>query len=174
MYDLKEARKKLLATLDRETKEKYIQLLRSRWVFKRPISSIQLYSAANKLLRTEDELHAHNQFLFASMAEYNHINFKHISMPPQSPAEEGTFTIVNATEYLKQPSTSSKQSQPVNTTVRTAASEYFFPNVGFIKNRIEVQAWEHGLEDGCEWAVAEYVANLCQVMIYLKISSKNI
>ncbi|KAI4458765.1 transcriptional adapter 1 [Holotrichia oblita] len=153
MSDINEARKNLELTLGEDLKKQYYDLLKQWLMFKDPITKLQFDSAVRKLLTTEEQHHSHNIFLLALLGKV------HSSRPKtyRSVSDKGSFELADYTP-------SSPTMMPPDFENRSAASELFLPDSGFIATRIAIHAWENGLE-GADDNVAEYLVYACQIFV---------
>ncbi|GJQ86296.1 hypothetical protein Trydic_g8992 [Trypoxylus dichotomus] len=153
MNDINDARKNLESTLGEDLKKQYYDLLKQWLMFKDPITKLQFDSAVRKLLTTEEQHRCHNIFLLALLGKVHSTRPKNY----RSVSDKGSFELADYTPP-------SPTMMPPDFENRSAASELFLPDSGFIATRIAIHAWENGLE-GADDNVAEYLVNACQIFV---------
>lgn len=157
MCDVNEARKNLELSLGEEGKKQYYELLKKWFLFKDNITKLQFDTAARKLMTNDEQLHNHNNFLLALFTKANMTRVK----SSRNASDKGTFEIADFMDYV-QPS--SPTMMPPDFENRSASSELFLPDSGFITTRIAIHAWENGL-DGADENVADVLVQACQMFV---------
>ncbi|XP_017778841.1 PREDICTED: transcriptional adapter 1-like [Nicrophorus vespilloides] len=156
MSDLQEARKNLEAVLGEDLLKQYFILLKKWLMFSEPLTNTQFYGAVRKLFKNDEQIVCHDLYILALASKVNSTRTKKVQT-----SDDGFYEMADFTEYL---SPSSPSMIPPNIVHRSAASEFFLPDNRFISTRIEIHAWENGL-DGAHANVSDYVVMLCQMFV---------
>lgn len=163
--DLDALRKKLEICLSEEVREQYFARLRERFLFSLSITEEEFDEETRKLLVTKEQKCSHNHFMLAVMAKFPNLRskscrtfFEKIVTPV-----ERVFEVPDYSNYV-QPSSPSIPPPPSDYEYRSAASEMFIPDQGFMACRVAITCWQNNLDNPND-NVAELMVHACQVFI---------
>lgn len=156
MFNVIETRKLLEQSLGEELTKKYFTLMREYCSFKNNRTKYEFDIEARKLLKTEEQIHNHNRFVFA---------LYETSTNPRNTTDKGTFELAELIDYIQ-----ASKIFPSDIENRSAASELFQPDSAFINARIAIHTWENGLE-GAESNVTDVLVQACQLYVKNIISA---
>lgn len=149
--DLDEAKKNLELYLSDEVKKQYFALLKECLYFNQSKTQEEFDREARKLLVTEEQKYSHNLFILAIMAKSSNSRPKSFR------------TLIEKMVTPVQPS-SPMASLPTDFENRSAASELFIPDNGFMSCRIALVSWENNLDKAND-NVTDLMVHVCQVFI---------
>ncbi|KAF5280611.1 hypothetical protein FQA39_LY05259 [Lamprigera yunnana] len=158
MADINESRKQLEAVLGDDIKKQYFALLKEWFLFSSSMTKMQFDFSVRSILSTPEQVQRHNDFLLALYGKINNMKLK----STRTSYDKGFFEAADTIEYLLPPSPTYLSKPEVES--RSAASELFLPDSGFIASRITIQVWESGLE-GAEDGITEVMVHACQVFV---------
>ncbi|XP_044756068.1 transcriptional adapter 1-like [Coccinella septempunctata] len=179
MDSLNEARVQLESVVGADLLKEYFAILRQWFLLNSPVNKEEFDRQARKLLLNEEQIVAHNRFLRALLEKTSSDTSKITQTiePPEpqkyksskvsdengkSSTRRGHYQPAEFVDYV-QPLSPSKII-PNDFNVRSAASELFMPDQGFISTRIALTAWENGLH-GAEANVTDVLVHSCQTFV---------
>lgn len=160
-----EARKNLELYLSDEVKKQYFALLKESLYFNQSKTQEEFDREARKLLVTEDQKYSHNLFILAIMSKSSNSrpkSFKTLIEKMVTPANRVVFEMPDYSDYVQPSSLMGSLSTDFEN--RSAASELFIPDNGFMSCRIALACWENDLDKAND-NVADFMVHVCQVFI---------
>lgn len=162
--DLEAARKKLEICLSDEVREQYFARLKEIFFFSQSTSEEEFDEEARKLLVTKEQKCSHNMFIFAIMSKFPNLkskSFRTFFEKIMTPIDR-VFEMPDYSSYVQ--SSSPTMSPPTDYEYRSAASELFIPDNGFMTCRVAITCWQSNLDTAND-NVAELMVHACQVFI---------
>lgn len=156
MSDVQEAKEVLVQSLGEELSKQYFDLFKQLLRLRGGLTKIQFNNAARKLFTNEEQLHNHNNFMLLFYDRITSSETKAL----RNASDKGYFEAADYMDYLPQ----SPPVPPSDLEERSAASELFLPDSGFIINRIMVTSWEKRM-DGAEEKVVDILVQACQMFV---------
>ncbi|KAJ8979593.1 hypothetical protein NQ317_019481 [Molorchus minor] len=157
--DINEARKNLEDCITEEIKNEYFAVLRQWFLFSSAMTKEEFDKRVRRLMVNDEQIRCHNRFLKAILTKAN-TNSRPKNV--RSTADKGVFECADFTDYV--PPSSPTMLPPSDFERRSAAAEFFIPDVRFMASRIAIVAWENGLE-GADDPVTELMVHACQVFV---------
>ncbi|XP_050298943.1 transcriptional adapter 1-like [Anthonomus grandis grandis] len=154
IMDVNEARRNLELALG-DLKPQYFAFLRQWFLFNPTLTKEEFDSKVRNLFYNEEQISCHNNFLLGIL---NKASSTAKVKPVRQLHSSGCFEPAAYTKYVhaKNPET-----LPSNFTYPKAATELFTPYSGFILCRINIVAWECGMEKA-EDEVTQIVSHACK------------
>ncbi|CAG9769407.1 unnamed protein product [Ceutorhynchus assimilis] len=153
--ELNEARKKLEAVLSEPLRTQYFAHLRQWFIFNPTLTKETFDEKVNQLFQTREQRICHQYFLLALLKKSQCISrIKQVN--------KGVFEPADYVDYVQ--ARKPNRPLPSNYTYPRLASELFTPYSGFITCRINIAAWECGME-GADADVTQLIAHACQTFL---------
>lgn len=146
-------------------REQYFELLGESFSFSQSTTQEEFDAEARKLLVTEEQKRSHNMFVFAIMSKMSSFRSKSVGDFIQKilmPVDRVTFDMPDYSNYV--PPSSPTPTLPADFKDRSAASELFIPDIGFMACRVAISCWQNNLSKAND-NVAELMVHACQVFI---------
>lgn len=147
--------------MDPETVEKYIKLIRQKVLLTYSITFEQFDSKARKLLKTVEQVRLHNEFV----NQYRTVEIG--SIYTDSLAAVQSYNNMEELFKKNKPAIDWLATQTdgslAATSKNTPPTELCIPDIGFMKCKIAILAWENHVK--CEEDVADVVVQACQTFL---------
>ncbi|CAH1176492.1 unnamed protein product [Phaedon cochleariae] len=160
MDSLNDAKRDLEAYLSEEQKRDYFALLRQWFMFSAPLTKEAFDQGVRKFLTTEEQIRSHNYFLLSILSKISSNNLPKTTRTSSN--DRGIFEIADYADYVQPSSPNMVPTSDFEN--RSAASELFLPDTGFMACKIALICWKNKME-GAEDNVTDLMVHACQVFI---------
>lgn len=165
--------------MDEDMQKRYFDKLGECFLFKSPLTKDEFNREVRKFLTTDEQIHCHNYYLLALMTSEGSSNSSSITSTTNTNSrkntsnggsklmnalEAGLFECADIYDYIEPSSPTTTMLPPSECESRSAASELFMPDSGFVTMRIALTALRNGL-NGADANVTDLMVHACQAFV---------